>query len=151
MLLVLWSQYTGHCQVFGIHMNYYMLQYTYAHFMHQLLLYLCSFKCTYYCSFMTNGYVSPWISALNALANLFDTFMSVACSWTCSHYTTLLNSLWYWHCKFSVYEPMIQWVCWTQHTYLINIRLDIIWMEMLKKNLQHMRRIEMSMATLEGS
>ena len=33
----MWSQYTGHCQVFGIHMNYYMLlytsvQYTYAHF-----------------------------------------------------------------------------------------------------------------------
>ena len=27
MLRVLWLQYTGHCQVFGIHMNYYMLQY----------------------------------------------------------------------------------------------------------------------------
>ena len=49
---------------------------------------------TYY-SFMKNWYVSPWISTQNALANLFDTFMCVACSWTCSHYTTLLNPLWY--------------------------------------------------------
>ena len=100
----MWSQYTGHCQVFFIHVNYYMLQYTclqytYAHFMHQLLLYLCSFKCTYvriyYYSFMTNWYVAPWISTLNALENLFDTFMHagvwIVCTWTCSLYTTLLN------------------------------------------------------------
>ena len=80
----------------------------------------------------------------------FDTFISVACSWTCSHYTTLLNPLWYWYCKFSVYEPLLQWICWT-HTYLINIRLDIIWLEMLKENMSTWEGIDMRKANSEGT
>ena len=118
-------------------------------FMYQLLLYLCSFKCTYCYSFMTNCYVSLWISTLNALANLFwHIHVFVDCSWTCSLYTTLLNPLWYWYCKFSIYEPLLQWICWTQHTYLIKIRLDIIWLEILKENMSTWEGIDMRKAIL---
>ena len=77
-------------------MNYYMLlctcvQYTYAHFHASIATVLVFFQV--YVLLQLYEELTPWISTLNALANLFDTFMLVDFSWTNGLSTTLLNPL----------------------------------------------------------
>ena len=105
-VLVLWSQYTGHCQVFCVHMNYYMLLYMrtiYVHtliFMHRLLYTVLVIFQMYIHYLYVLLQIYEELICISMAINTecfgnFGTFMCVDCSWTCGLYTTLLNPLRY--------------------------------------------------------